>query len=989
MNNRLFSLGPIDVTPVMLICVGLVIVLVIAVVAFRKNYILQVNLSQLMDPESGIHNAPGTIVVLKKRRKKLRKVSRDNPQSLVVIRIDNLGTLYVGYKERTKLMRAIVQVMRYDLHDKEFITRLDFDKFCIAMTNRDRAEIKEYVLHLNEQLDEMEIEQYGLYSFFLTAAVYLGAPLEYPRQDLELTIATLSYATLKDDNIYFYNDDVLAKVKLIEAMNLSKEAALESNQFVPYVMPKVDFSTGKVVGGELLVRWMNGDQEVLYYPDEFIPLFESNGFIKRIDILMFEKACTLYQMCANYGHPEVIIGSNFSSLTLNSLKSIDAMIEIAHQYGVNPGNIEIEILEAQFLRSLNNFDRSLQRLKQAGFRVALDAFGKESSSLYLLSNNKFDTIKLDKLFFNSNLTTDKDKHVVKNLINLLTKIGSGVILEGIESKQSLDYIATVSRNVVLEGYYFTKPVPFNDFLPFLDRLYEFDYPEIQIDDGKNKIEISGVDKDTVDATVQTGPNGGTSINISGLGGTTVQQNNDKELEEMRRQMDEMRHRFELSLEEQRRLAHEEEMKRMQAEMERLKNKPAEQKDNSAQIDALRLEIERLRIQSNQPQPQPQQTIIKDYRDDEIYRLQREIDDLRYDRRGRDHYVDRDRYVVTDRYVSLSDRDRDHEHLQRQIDELRNRNQQPITVQAQQPAINIDLLIEKLSKTQNEQARLAAERTAEQFNNIRDMLEQERKEREDLESLLMDLKNNSIKEESEVVDEEEQIKEQEEADKNLNLDLSSLSRTDSDDDDDDSDDDDDDEDDDEKLEKPKLTLEELEAIIESYRDKYDDDWNQHAKEELQVGYYEVINGLKYYQKHAKRTFADKIRNASPELKQLYNIVKNEIMKYKGISNRVTNSYDCFYCGRKQVVKLSLSKKKVKVFLAADPAAYPEKSFPHKDVSAKKSHVRTPYYTMVKSQLSVKRMNKVIADIMKSNGYATDPNYKPVDYATKFKFMKNDN
>lgn len=988
MNDKLFSIGSFDVTPVMLVCVFLFIILVIAVIAFRKNYILQVNLSQLVDPESAIHNAQGTIVVLKKRAKKIRKASPNNPQSIVALRIDNLGTLYVGYKDRMKLMRSIVQVMRYDLHDKEFVTRLDFDKFCIVMTDRDRAQIKEYILQLNEKLDELEIEHYGLYSFFLTAGVYMGAPLTYPRQDLELAMATLSYATLKDDNIYFYNDDVLAKVKLIETMNTSKEAAFESNQFNPYVLPKVDFKTGRVVGGELLVRWTNGDQEVLYYPDEFIPLFESNGFIKNIDLLMFEKACELSQACTNSGHPNVIISSNFSRLTLNSLKAIDKMIAIAQQYGVSTSNIEIEILEIQFLQSLNNFDRSLQKLKGAGFRIALDDFGKESSSLYLLSNNKFDTIKVDRQFFGSNLGSDKEKHVAKNVVNLLTKVGNSVVLEGIESKQSLDYLATVSRDVILQGYYFTRPVPYNQFLPFLDKIYEFDYPDIEIDDGKNKIEISGVDADKVEASVQTNPNGAggsTSINISGLGGPTVlPNNNDKELEEMRRQMDEMRHHFDMSLEEQRRLAHEEEIKRMQAEMEKLRNKqpdpqpqPVVVNNNSSEIDALRLEIEKLRLLHTQNQPQPEK---KDYRDEEIYRLQRQIDDLRYDRRDRERYYDeRNRFVVTDRFVNISDRDREHELLQRQIDELRNKNQQRPVVQTQ-TKINIDELIDKLSKTQNEQAKLAAERTAAQFKDIRDMLEQERKEREEVEALLLELKN---KEPEPVVNEEEQIKEQEEADANLNLDISSLSRVDVDDDDDDEDDDDA-----EQLEKPKLSLEELEAIIDSYREKYNDDWNQHAKEELQVGYYEVINGLKYYEQRKRRTFAEKMKNAPADLKQLYNILKNEFMKYKGVSNRLTNSYDCFYIGRNQVAKLSLTKKKMKVFLAVDPNAYPEKQFPHKDVSEKKAHSRTPYYTMVKSQLSVKRVSKVILDLMDSNGLLINPGYKPVDYATKFKYMKTE-
>ena len=277
-----------------------------------------------------------------------------------------------------------------------------------------------------------------------------------------------------------------------------------------------------------------------------------------------------------------------------------------------------------------------------------------------------------------------------------------------------------------------------------------------------------------------------------------------------------------------------------------------------------------------------------------------------------------------------------------------------------------------------------EKAEAEAKSLRERLEQERKEREDLESLIAELQNKQSEEEEVIeVDLAEQVREQEEADRNLNLDLSTLSRTDVADDEDD---DDDDEEEIEKLAKPKLSLEELEAIIQSYREKYNEDWSTYAKNELKDGYYEIIDGLNYY-KRTRRTFLDRIKKASPELKQVFNIVKNEIMKYSSVSNKLTNFYDSFYLGRKLVCKLSLTSKKLKVYLAVDPTKYPERQFPHKDVSEKKAHARTPYYTMVRSQLSVRRINKVIADLMQEQNIAVNQSYKVVDYANKFKYMKD--
>ncbi|MDE5867463.1 MAG: hypothetical protein K2H02_00810 [Anaeroplasmataceae bacterium] len=146
MDKELFKIGSFSVTVIILIlAIFLLIVIGVAIVAFRKNYILQVKLSRMMDPESNVHNTLGTIAVLKKRRKKIKKACSNVGPALVVVQIDNLGGLYVGYSNRNQLMRDIVTAFRYDLNEQEFVTRLDFNKFCVTMCNRDRNSIRHYV----------------------------------------------------------------------------------------------------------------------------------------------------------------------------------------------------------------------------------------------------------------------------------------------------------------------------------------------------------------------------------------------------------------------------------------------------------------------------------------------------------------------------------------------------------------------------------------------------------------------------------------------------------------------------------------------------------------------------------------------------------------------------------------------------------------------------------------------------------------------------
>ncbi|MDE6656196.1 MAG: hypothetical protein K2J85_04310, partial [Anaeroplasmataceae bacterium] len=191
--------------------------------------------------------------------------------------------------------------------------------------------------------------------------------------------------------------------------------------------------------------------------------------------------------------------------------------------------------------------------------------------------------------------------------------------------------------------------------------------------------------------------------------------------------------------------------------------------------------------------------------------------------------------------------------------------------------------------------------------------------------------------------------------------------------------------DETEEKPTLSLEEIEAIIQSYRDKYFEEWDQHAKAELNDKYDELMKGLAYYERRTRRTFRDRINKATPEVKAIFNQVKNEFMQYEGVTNRLTKYYDVFYIGRRKIAKISLTNKKVKVYLAVDPEKYPENSYPHKNLSDKKSHQGTPYYALVKSNLSIKRVGKVFGDIMKDSGKQKKENYEPIDHAIKLRFL----
>ena len=372
---------------------------------------------------------------------------------------------------------------------------------------------------------------------------------------------------------------------------------------------------------------------------------------------------------------------------------------------------------------------------------------------------------------------------------------------------------------------------------------------------------------------------------------------------------------------------------------------------------------------------------------EQYRKERERD------RERDSYRDR----------------RDYDDLQQQIRDLKNQqnNNGPMGYpypyppyapypypypypQQQQPQQNIDVdaLIEKLSKKQKEQVDSAMDEMKAQNQSLQDRLDAERKEREELEAMLRDIQTKGEEEEA---DEAEQEREQEEADKALTLDVDALPVDDDNDTDGDADNDADDDtnsENEEPVEKSELTLEQIEALVKNYQDRFQEDWMSHAKEELQGD--ELVKGLRFYklQNAERKTFVDKVKKLSPEVKQIYNIVKNEFMKYNGVTNKLTNSCDVLYKGRNQIAKINFTKSRVRLYLGLDPNNAEYAKIPHKDLSNKRAHARTPFYMLLKSPLSVKRAKKLIADLMVMHNCEENLNYKPIDYATKYKFFKKD-
>lgn len=258
-------------------------------------------------------------------------------------------------------------------------------------------------------------------------------------------------------------DNTIKQTLVREAQieNMMNEA-IEKSEFVVYLQPKYYLGSGQMAGAEALVRWQRYG-EIIAYPNQFIPLFEKNGFILKFDMYMLEEVCKLIRQWMEEGKPLVTISINFSRLHLSDDDFVLTIEEIVNRYNIPRKYIEIELTESTLLGDDILLEKILRKLHNAGFTLSMDDFGTGYSSLGLLKNLPVDVIKVDKSFFYDNKYQTRAKIVIESVIQMAKKLGIHTVAEGIECREDIELLKEVGCDIV-QGYYFAKPMPYKDFV---------------------------------------------------------------------------------------------------------------------------------------------------------------------------------------------------------------------------------------------------------------------------------------------------------------------------------------------------------------------------------------------------------------------------------------------------------------------------------------------------------------------------------------------
>lgn len=247
------------------------------------------------------------------------------------------------------------------------------------------------------------------------------------------------------------------------------DGALENREFHVFLQPKVNMVTTKICGAEALVRWIH-PTDGMRSPAAFIPVFEKNGFVSKLDMYMFEEVCRIKSDWAQRGevYADLEISVNMSRMHLHEEEFCRTISDIADKYNVPHNQLEIEITESVFEEDSNVLIDNVNRIKQQGFLVSIDDFGSGFSALNLLKDLYVDTIKIDRGFIHGSGETARGKGIIRNVIALCMDLKVDVVTEGIETKEQAEFIMQCGCQIA-QGFYYSRPLPLPEFEVFADR----------------------------------------------------------------------------------------------------------------------------------------------------------------------------------------------------------------------------------------------------------------------------------------------------------------------------------------------------------------------------------------------------------------------------------------------------------------------------------------------------------------------------------------
>ncbi|GGA75832.1 hypothetical protein GCM10011369_17100 [Neiella marina] len=397
----------------------------------------------------------------------------EQPVAVLQIGLDRFKHLNdrFGHEVGDKLLQHVANLLKKGLRESDFFARFSGDEFiCLCLVDNQR----QAVMMANRLINIIEQPLQATFGvdFYVTASA--GIALYPDHADTPANLLRNADMAMQQAKKSGRNQSVLFKQSLRLEHNVRARIdhelrkAIVKNELSLVFQPQISTVYGELVGVEALLRWQSSELGTVS-PAEFIPMAEENGQIVELGLWVIKNACLVLRQWQHNQRRPINMSVNVSAGQLTDPNFLKNVTEIINATGVDPTGLTVEITESTAISEMDNVRNLLEQLSGLGIRIALDDFGTGFSSISLLRQLPFDSIKIDRSFL-SNLTREsQDWYIVKAIQDLASALGHEVVAEGVETNQQLSLTRELQCDVV-QGYVFSRPLPLNElearyFLP--------------------------------------------------------------------------------------------------------------------------------------------------------------------------------------------------------------------------------------------------------------------------------------------------------------------------------------------------------------------------------------------------------------------------------------------------------------------------------------------------------------------------------------------
>lgn len=379
-------------------------------------------------------------------------------------RVNNLYGIHLADTLLVDLASAISQAD----FGMQFYCRSVADHFVMLVKYKSKEELGYSLEEFCHQFNKSAVERFPEAVPRLGVGAFIMYDYAEPIDEMvdKANAARKSLRERSSVRVAYYNPVDFGKHRKAKEIEKSMMKALDNGEFKVYLQPKYDLVTKEMVGAEALVRWIK-DDGTMVYPDEFIPVFEKNGFIRQLDFYMLEHVCEMLRRRLDEKKVCLPISINQSRVLLKSDTYTSDVACVLNSYQIPPDLIELELTERIFSDSLDEMAEMMLELKELGIKWSIDDFGTGYSSLNLLKKLPVDTIKIDKAFLDETETSAVSKIIIKKTVELIQELDKMVVCEGVETEEQASYLRSINCDVS-QGYLYAKPMPMSEFEELVD-----------------------------------------------------------------------------------------------------------------------------------------------------------------------------------------------------------------------------------------------------------------------------------------------------------------------------------------------------------------------------------------------------------------------------------------------------------------------------------------------------------------------------------------